>query len=88
MNEDPTFEEAKQAMRECNLWTLHIGIHRGTITSRDSEQPKKMATLQECIDAAEDAFKWYRSIGCMCWFCYAIGPGGNRHQLIASEPYN
>lgn len=90
MTENPTLDEVKEAVRECNLtpWTLHIGIHRGTITSRDSKQPTPKASLQACADAARSNFRWYHSVGCQCWFCYAVGPDGTRHTLIDSQPYD
>jgi len=88
MTETPTLAEAKQALRDCNLWSLHIGIHRGTLTSRDSEMPKPMASLQACADAARTAFREYACMGCQCWFCYAVGPDGQRHTLIESQPYH
>lgn len=73
---------------ETMKWTLHIGIHRGTITSRDSENPKQFDSLEECREHATDAFRWYRSMGCQCWFCYAISPTGERTTLIQGEDYN
>lgn len=90
MTDDPTLEEAKEAVRECNLtpWTLHVGIHRGTLTSRDREQPKPMTSLQACADAAKAAFREYACMGYQCWFCYAVGPDGVRHTLIESQSYN
>lgn len=85
--EHPTAQEAAQAVLDCNRWTLHIGIHRGTLTSRDSEPPKPMPSLQACRKAALDAFSSYFSMGCRCWFCYAVGPDDLRITLIQSEDY-
>lgn len=69
-------------------WKLSIGIHRGTLMSRDSEDPKTRKSLKECFDEAIEAFKWYSRLGCQCWFCYALSPKGERITLIESQPYS
>jgi hypothetical protein len=68
-------------------WHFHVGIHRGTITSRDSEPPKEMDSLAECEAAATKARRDYAQLGCQIWFCYAMSPEGERHTLIPGEPY-
>lgn len=69
-------------------WFLHLGIHRGTITSRDAESPRPFDTLEECRDHAEVAVAAYRRMGCRVWFCYADSPvTGQRHTLFPSEEY-
>jgi hypothetical protein len=70
-----------------NKWKFHIGIHRGTLTSRDSENPKELGSLEECQKAAQDALRDYTRLGCYIWFCYAISPEGERITLIEGEPY-
>lgn len=46
---------------ETGKWTLHIGIHRGTLTSRDAEQPKQFDSLEECREEAYSAQRQYRA---------------------------
>src|SRR5262245_42493855 len=64
-------------------WTFHCGIHRGTLVSRDSEQPKPMESLAGCRIEAERARRNYASFGYQIWYCYAIGPDGERVTLIS-----
>lgn len=68
-------------------WTLHLGIHRGTLTSQVAEQPKEFSTLDACRSEAAIAFRQYRALGCKIWFGYAIGPDGEHVSLLCSEPY-
>ncbi len=69
-------------------WIFHVGIHLGTITSRDSENPKPMDSLEQCRNAAETARREYASMDCQIWYCYAISPEGECTTLIESEYYN
>lgn len=69
--------------------TLHVGIHRGSMTSRDAEQPKQFETLEAARTAAHEAFKWYDSMGISCWYCYAIDDkNGERTDLIEGVDYD
>lgn len=69
-------------------WELRIGIHRGSLTSRDAEQPKFFSSFSEARDAADKAFKFYESIGCRCWYCFTVGPDKERIDLIEPEEYD
>jgi hypothetical protein len=71
-----------------NKWKFHVGIHRGTMTSRDMEQPKELDSLYECTKAAHSALLGHASMGCYIWFCYAISPEGERITLIEGAPYS
>jgi hypothetical protein len=68
-------------------WMFHIGIHRGTMTSRDSEPPKPAASLDECKVMSVKAERDYASFGCQIWYCYAMSPDGERHTLIEGADY-
>jgi hypothetical protein len=68
-------------------WMFHIGIHRGTLTSRDAEPPKEIESLEKCQRLAHDSEREYASFGCKIWYCYAVSPEGQRHTLIEGEPY-
>ena len=72
------------------MWKLHIGIHRGTITSRDLEtntgkyddSTSPLESLEDCIDTAQ---KWqdnYRSMGYVVYVADAIAPDGTKHSDI------
>ncbi len=68
-------------------WMFHVGIHRGTLTSRDSEQPKEAESLKQCQEWAREALLGYASLGCQVWYCYAMSPEGERTTLIQGSDY-
>lgn len=68
-------------------WTLHIGIHRGTLMSRDIESPRQVSSLTKAREIAMRLFRDYARRGCHCWFCYAESPTGIKIDLIESQPY-
>jgi hypothetical protein len=68
-------------------WKFCVGIHRGTLMSRDSEEPRTAESLEECQYLARQALLNYASFGCQIWYCHAISPEGDRHTLIESAPY-
>jgi hypothetical protein len=68
-------------------WMFHVGIHRGTLTSRDSEPPKEAESLAQCREWAHEALLGYASLGCHIWYCYAISPEEVRHTLIEGVDY-
>jgi len=80
-------QEATSALVTSTDWTLHLGIHRGTITSRDAESPKPLKSLKACRTEASRAEQQYQQIGCQIWFCYAVGPNDKRVTLIEGVPY-
>ncbi len=59
-------------------WTLRWGIHRGTLMSRDTGEPKQFDTVEECrteaarIDESFIGHGW----GYRLWFATAHGPDG------------
>ncbi len=67
-------------------WTLSIGCHRKTLTSRDSTK-KKYDSLEECRQAVQKLEKFYRSIGYFVWFANATGPNGEKVKLHEGTPY-
>jgi hypothetical protein len=77
-------------------WLLNIGIHSGTMMSRDSgihtvKFDDPTATLESLADCIECAKAWeanYRSMGYYIWFAFAIAPDGTRHNdLVRSVRY-
>ena len=76
-----------KGLQALDTWTLFLGIHRGTLTSRDSEQPRTLSSLEACREEAGQAESEYRRMGCQIWFGYATGPAGERVKLLEGEPY-
>ncbi len=70
-----------------NEWELHIGCHRGTLTSRDSEV-RKHPSLDVCRADVQSAEKFYKSIGYFVWFAYAVGPEGQKVKLHEGTSYS
>lgn len=79
-----TVEEVKE---EPKKWRMTIGIHKGTLMSRDRERPKEKDSLEECLAEVAQAEKWYNSIGYYIWFANAIDPDGKNHALHPGTPY-
>ena len=67
-------------------WTLSIGCHRGTLTSRDSGT-EEHDSLEECKKAVAKAEKAWRSFGYFVWFATAKGPDGEEVKLHNGTPY-
>jgi hypothetical protein len=64
-----------------NAWTLSHGIHRGTLTSRDSTSEGGFASKEACEARLQEREEYYNSIGYVIWFANAIAPDGTKHQL-------
>lgn len=61
-------------------WTLVHGIHRGTLTSRDSGQSTHNS-LEECRAKLQEHITFYKSIGYVIWYAYAKSPDGTETIL-------
>mgnify|MGYP003494556361 CR=1 FL=1 len=70
------------------MYELTIAIHRGTITSRDVEQPQEFHTMEECIAALNAAKKLYSNIGYVIWFANVKLPDGSQRTLESNLNYN
>lgn len=70
-----------------NKYELHYGIHRGTITSRDSDM-----SLFETEEAARESYRsrkqFHKSIGYSVWFAYLISPTGEQKTLDPGTTYS
>ncbi len=64
-----------------NGWRLFHGIHRGTITSRDTRSKDGLASLEECKQELAKHEAFYRSIGYVIWFATAYSPEGVAHKI-------
>lgn len=71
------------------LWGLHYGIHRGTLTSRDSTLPTwEYGSVDECRAALKRHMDdFYTGIGCFIWFAYAIAPDGTKYRIARGADY-
>lgn len=77
-------------MANSNEWQLKLGIHRGTITSRDfhsvsykfgkSEDP--LTSLEDCIECAKKWKKNYQSLGYKLYFVNAVSPEDKVYSSI------
>lgn len=71
-------------------WSLHEGIHRGTLISRDSDRVDGFESLGAVKAWYESGKDWIRKMGYKCWFAYAIPPEGSGLKQVSidtSVPY-
>ncbi len=69
-------------------YELIIGIHRGTFTSRDVEQPESFESMDDCIKAVTKAKTFYSGIGYKIWFAEVKNPDGTTTTLEQNTNYN
>ena len=70
------------------MYELTIGIHCGTITSRDVEQPESFESMGDCIKAVAIAKTFYSGIGYNIWFANVKKPDGTTTTLEQNTNYN
>jgi len=76
-------------------WRISIGIHRGTMTSRDNnlvyehfdDPTKPLISLEECRETAKKWEESYHSMGYFIWFGTAISPDGEPTDVLQGAPY-
>lgn len=79
-------------------WTLDIGCHQKSVTSRDSatfdsfppffKNGEPLQSLEDCILCAKWHAVYWESSGYYVWYAAAIAPDGTRHkEIIPSVPY-
>lgn len=64
------------------MFYLHIGCHRGTFISRDSEV-RKFDALEEAEKSYQESHDFWKSIGYVVWFANVKDDNGN---VIKSWP--
>lgn len=69
------------------IWRLVIGIHDGTLMSRDLGDTTHIS-LEDCRRDVEGAEKDYAKLGCFIWFATAHGPDGEIVELHKGTPYH
>lgn len=67
-------------------WKLHIGCHRGTLMSRDSET-SEYDSLDACRKSVQEAEEFWSKMGYYVWFAYAFSPSGEKIALHKGTPY-
>jgi hypothetical protein len=93
MHEYTRYEEGQSTLRQGSpspngKWGISIGIHQGTITSRDTDETSwEHDSFQACQDALTQAIAYLTPRGCYIWFAEAIAPDGTRHKLTEGAPY-
>ena len=61
-------------------WRVDHGIHRGTITSRDSGS-REYDTEKDARDGFQESKTWYANMGYVIWFAYLYAPDGTKTIL-------
>ena len=67
-------------------WVLSHGIHRGTITSRDSTS-EEFDTKEEALSSLQSQKEFYKNIGYKIWFANLISPDGEETRLGGDSNY-
>ena len=68
-------------MTEQKGWRLFHGIHRGTITSRDTWSDDGLESLEACKQKLAKYEAGYRRQGYVIWFAKAFSPNGVAHHI-------
>ena len=63
-----------------NKWQLHIGCHRNTLTSRDSEM-REFDTEEEAMKSYQASKETWHNIGYKVWFASLTTPDGEETRL-------
>lgn len=84
------------AVPEQKPWRIAIGIHQGTMMSRDfhsvstkfDDSSAPLQSLADCIECAQAWRENYRKLGYFIWYAHAIAPDGTKHPgIIPGTPY-
>ena len=66
-------------------WELIIGIHNGTLMSRDVERPKSFDTYDEVVAEWKSARESYHRFGYTIWFANVTSPTGEKTCLESND---
>lgn len=69
-------------------WLVHHGIHRRTLTSRDSGLPTKHDSEAEARRSFREAKNNYALSGYVTWFAYMYDDQGNKTVLDPPVAYH
>lgn len=70
-----------------NKWILQHGIHRHTLTSRDSGEDEKFKTREAAVEELAKIKQYLKKFGYVIWYAYLIDPEGNRTLLEENSYY-
>ena len=68
-------------------YKLHIGRHKGTAASRDSEV-RQFDSLDECVNSYERSRGIWRSTGYQVWFARAVDGDGDTVKTWPGNSYD
>lgn len=80
-------KDAREQVEE-GKWIFNHGIHRGTITSRDTYQPMKFDTKEEAMMYYREQREFYHSIGYQFWYAKLTSPDGKTSTLESNSNYD
>lgn len=67
-------------------WKLHIGCHKRTLLSRDSDV-REHESLELCKKDVEESERAWKNIGYFVWYARAEGPNGEIVELHTGTSY-
>lgn len=67
-------------------WILNYGVHRHTLTSRDSSH-NEYDSKQKAMDFLREEKQWLASIGYVIWFAELVAPDGTKTMLEQDGSY-
>jgi len=73
--------------QESKKWKLHIGCHKKTLVSRDSDV-REHGSLEDCRCDVQESEEFWKGMGYFVWFAYVICPDGKKVQLHEGTPYS
>lgn len=62
-------------------YKLCMCIWNGTLTSRDTVEPKLFDSRKKCMNALKEAKEHYAKMRYRIWFAYIIHPNGTTEHL-------
>lgn len=72
--------------QEKGKWKLHIGCHRGTLVSRDSDV-RTHDSLEACQKDVAESEAFWAGFGYFVWFAEAKSPNGENIKLHPGTHY-
>lgn len=76
------------------VWRLELGVHRGTMMSRDFhstkthfDSDKLLLSLKDCQETANKWEQNYHSLGLFIWYGTAYSPDNKPTQVLSGVSY-
>lgn len=74
-------------MNEPKQWRMEVGIHKGTVTSRDIRTDFEVKNLEDCKTQLAAYEKDMQFIGYQIWYAKAYHPDGTEIKLHPGTSY-